>query len=205
MSHFADSVERLVEEFGKLPGVGPRTAERFAFHILKSEKDAAMKLAGAISEVKEKIKNCSICHNLTDVAPCKICKDPERNRSIICVVEEPFDVSVIEKTRKFKGLYHVLLGALSPLKGIGPDELKISDLITRIKKGKITEVIIATDSDAEGEITALYVAKLLKPLGVKVTRPARGIPVGGTLELAGEETVARAIEARVEITQGERK
>jgi recombination protein RecR len=199
MSPFADSVERLIEEFGKLPGVGPRTAERFAFHILKSEKDEAMKMAGAISEVKEKIRGCSVCHNLTDIDPCKICKDAERNRAIICVVEQPSDVSVIEKTRKFKGLYHVLLGALSPLKGIVPDELKISDLVTRIKKGKITEVIIATDSDVEGETTALYITKLLKPLKVKVTRPARGIPVGGTLELAGEETVARAIESRVEI------
>ena len=199
MHLFADSVEKLIEEFGKLPGVGPRTAERFAFYILKEEKKEAIKLAEAISEVKQKIKSCSICHNLTDTDPCKICKDPKRERSIICVVEEPSCVSAIEKTRRFKGLYHVLLGTLSPLKGIGPDELKISDLTSRIKKQKITEVIIATDSDTEGEATALYITRLLKPLRVKITRPARGIPVGGTLELAGQETIAKAFEARTEV------
>ena len=199
MHLFADSVEKLIEEFGKLPGVGPRTAERFAFYILKEEKKEAMKLAQAVSEVKHKIKSCSVCHNLTDIDPCRICKDPRRERSVICVVEEPSSVSAIEKTRRFKGLYHVLLGTLSPLKGIGPDELKISDLTSRIKKQKITEVIIATDSDAEGEATASYLTKLLKPLKVKVTRPARGIPVGGTLELAGQETIAKAFEARTEV------
>ncbi|MCK4430311.1 MAG: recombination protein RecR [Candidatus Aminicenantes bacterium] len=199
MHLFADSVEKLIEEFGKLPGVGPRTAERFAFYILKEEKKEAIKLAEAISEVKHKIKSCSICHNLTDIDPCRICKDPNRERSIICVVEEPSCVSAIEKTRRFKGLYHVLLGTLSPLKGIGPDELKISDLTSRIKKQKITEVIIATDSDTEGEATALYITRLLKPLRVKITRPARGIPVGGTLELAGQETIAKAFEARTEV------
>lgn len=199
MHLFADSVEKLIEEFGKLPGVGPRTAERFAFYILKEEKKEAMKLAQAVSEVKQKIKSCSVCHNLTDIEPCRICKDPMRERSVICVVEEPSSVSAIEKTRRFKGLYHVLLGTLSPLKGIGPDQLKISDLTSRIKKQKITEVIIATDSDAEGEATASYLTKLLKPLKVKVTRPARGIPVGGTLELAGQETIAKAFEARTEV------
>jgi len=199
MSSHADPIQRLIEEFGKLPGVGPRTAERFAFYILKEEKKEAMKLAQAVSEVKHKIKSCSICHNLTDIDPCRICKDPRRERSVICVVEEPSSVSAIEKTRRFKGLYHVLLGTLSPLKGIGPDELKISDLTSRIKKQKITEVIIATDSDAEGEATASYLTKLLKPLKVKVTRPARGIPVGGTLELAGQETIAKAFEARTEV------
>ena len=158
-----------------------------------------MKLAAAISEVKQKIKSCSICHNLTDTDPCKICKDQRRERAIICVVEEPSCVSAIEKTRRFKGKYHVLLGTLSPLKGIGPNELKISDLTGRIKKERIAEVIIATDSDAEGEATSLYITKVLKPLGVKVTRPARGIPVGGTLEHAGQETIAKAFEARTEV------
>lgn len=200
MYHFAGSVERLIEEFGKLPGVGPRTAERFAFHILKEEKESAMKLTTAISEVKEKIRGCSVCHNLTDIDPCSICKDSGRDRSIICVVEEPSDVSAIEKTKKFRGLYYVLLGAISPLKGIGPDELKISDLVERVRKEKITEVIIASNSDVEGEATSLYITKFLSPLGVKITRPARGIPVGGTLDLAGEETIAKAIEGRIEIT-----
>ena len=199
MYYFSNSVKKLVEEFAKLPGVGPRTAERFAFHILNVSKEEAVKLAEAISEVKEKIRNCSVCHNLTDTDPCKICSDPGRDRAIVCVVEQPQDVAALEKTRRFRGVYHVLLGALSPLRGIGPDELKMSGLVDRVKKGKITEVVIATDSDAEGETTALYITKLLKPLGIKITRLARGIPVGGTLELAGSETLAKAVEARIEV------
>jgi len=197
--YFSNSVKKLVEEFAKLPGVGPRTAERFAFHILNVSKEEAVKLAEAISEVKEKIRNCSVCHNLTDTDPCKICSDPGRDRATVCVVEQPQDVAALEKTRRFRGVYHVLLGALSPLRGIGPDELKMSGLVDRVKKGKITEVVIATDSDAEGETTALYITKLLKPLGIKITRLARGIPVGGTLELAGSETLAKAVEARIEV------
>ncbi len=199
MYHFADSVAKLIEEFGKLPGVGPRTAERFAFHILKEEKEDALKLARVITEVKEKIVHCSVCNNLTDTDPCKICSNQTRDRSAICVVEQPADVVAIEKTNKFNGFYHILLGALSPLKGIEPDHLKISGLIDRIKKEKITEVIIATDSDAEGEATALYIMKLLKPLGIKTTRPARGIPIGGTLELIDVATLARAMESRTEV------
>ncbi len=199
MYHFADSVAKLIEEFGKLPGVGTRTAERFAFHILKEEKEDALKLAKVITEVKEKIVHCSTCNNLTDIDPCKICGSQNRDRSAICVVEQPADVIAIEKTNKFNGLYHILLGALSPLKGVEPDHLKISGIIDRIKKEKITEVIIATDSDAEGEATAFYIMKLLKPLGIKTTRPARGIPIGGTLELVDEATLARAMEGRIEI------
>lgn len=199
MYHYSDSVAKLIDEFAKLPGVGKRSAERFAFHILKEKKDEATKLSEAITEVKERIMHCSLCHNLTDTDPCKICASPGRDKHLICVVSEPSDVVVLERTKTFKGLYHVLLGALSPLKGIQPDDLKISDLTSRIKKEKVTEVIIATDSDAEGEATSAYLTKLLKPAGVKITRPARGIPVGGTLELAGERTLARAIESRTEI------
>jgi recombination protein RecR len=199
MYQFSDSVTRLINEFAKLPGVGKRTAERFAFYILEEGKEEALKLAEAINEVREKIADCSLCHNLTDTDPCRICTDPMRDKSIICVVEQPGDVVAIEKTHMFNGIYHVLLGSLSPLRGILPKDLKISDLVDRVKKGKVNEVIIATDSDAEGETTALYMTKLLKPLKVKITRPARGIPVGGTLELAGEQTLAKAMEARIEL------
>ena len=199
MYQFSDSVTRLIDEFAKLPGVGKRTAERFAFYILEEGKEEALKLAEAINEVREKIADCSLCHNLTDTNPCRICTDPMRDKSIICVVEQPGDVVAIEKTHMFNGVYHVLLGSLSPLRGVLPKDLKISDLVDRVKKGKVNEVIIATDSDAEGETTALYMTKLLKPLKVKITRPARGIPVGGTLELAGEQTLAKAMEARIEL------
>jgi recombination protein RecR len=199
MYQFSDSVARLINEFAKLPGVGKRTAERFTFYILEEGKGETLKLAEAINEVKEKIGDCSVCHNLTDTDPCRICTNPGRDKAIICVVEQPGDVVAIEKTNRFKGLYHVLLGSLSPLRGIQPKDLKISDLVDRVKKGKVSEVIIATDSDAEGETTALYIAKLLKPLKVKITRPARGIPVGGTLELAGAQTLAKAMEARIEL------
>lgn len=199
MYQFSDSVARLIDEFAKLPGVGKRTAERFAFYILEEGKEEALKLAEAINEVREKITDCSVCHNLTDTDPCRICASQGRDKSIICVVEQPGDVVAIEKTHMFNGVYHVLLGSLSPLRGVLPKDLKISDLVDRVKKGKINEVIIATDSDAEGETTALYMTKLLKPLKVKTTRPARGIPVGGTLELAGEQTLAKAMEARIEL------
>ncbi len=199
MYQFSDSVARLINEFAKLPGVGKRTAERFTFYILEEGKGEALKLAEAINEVKEKIGDCSVCHNLTDTDPCRICTNPGRDKSIICVVEQPGDVVALEKTNRFKGVYHVLLGSLSPLRGVQPKDLKISDLVDRVKKGKVNEVIIASDSDAEGETTALYITKLLKPLKVKITRPARGIPVGGTLELAGEQTLAKAMEARIEL------
>ena len=199
MYQFSDSVARLIDEFAKLPGVGKRTAERFAFYILEEGKEEALKLAEAINEVREKITDCSVCHNLTDTDPCRICASQGRDKSIICVVEQPGDVVAIEKTHMFNGVYHVLLGSLSPLRGVLPKDLKISDLVDRVKKGKVNEVIIATDSDAEGETTALYMTKLLKSLKVKITRPARGIPVGGTLELAGEQTLAKAMEARIEL------
>ncbi len=199
MYQFSDSVARLIDEFAKLPGVGKRSAERFAFYILEEGKEDALKLAESINEVKEKISDCSVCHNLTDTNPCRICTSQGRDKSIICVVEQPGDVVAIEKTHMFNGVYHVLLGSLSPLRGVLPKDLKISDLVDRVKKGKVNEVIIATDSDAEGETTALYMTKLLKPLKVKITRPARGIPVGGTLELAGEQTLAKAMEARIEL------
>lgn len=198
MYQFSDSVSELIEEFANLPGVGKRTAERYAFHILTEEKDKAIKLAEAIQKVKEEIVHCSVCRNLTDKNTCRICSDPNRSHTTICVVEHPADIAALEKTSKYNGLYYVLLGALSPLKGIHPDDLKIPELIERIKKENIKEVIIATDFDAEGEMTASYIATLLKPVGSKTTRPARGIPIGGTLELAGEETLAKAMEARTE-------
>ena len=181
-----------------MPGVGRRTAERFAFYILKLNGDDALKLALAISEVKEKIKRCSACCNLTDNDPCKICASHGRDRNTICVVEQPSDVFTIEKIGRYHGLYHVLMGSLSPLKGIMPENLNMAELYNRVKNGGIEEIIIATDSDTDGETTAQYIAKFLKPLNVKVTRLASGIPVGATLEFIDEATILKAFEGRIE-------
>jgi recombination protein RecR len=196
MSYYADSVKALVDEFEKLPGVGKRTAERFAFHILNAERNSALQLAEAITNVKNNISQCPVCCNLTDVKPCKICASNGRDKSIICVVEQPSDVASIEKTHRFHGLYHVLMGVLSPLKGTTPDDINISQLLTRVKSGGVEEVIIATDPDDEGEVTSQYLVKKLKPMGVKVTRLATGIPVGSTLDLLDERTLSKAIEGR---------
>ena len=193
-----ESLARLVEQFQKLPGIGPKSALRLAFHVLKTPREDADRLCDAIRDVKERVIYCSVCNNITDTDPCAFCSDPSRDRRIVCVVEEPQNVNVIEKTREFRGTYHVLLGALSPLQGVGPDDLKIRGLLDRIGGG-IEEAILATNPTVEGEATALYLARLLKPLGVRVTRIAMGIPVGSDLEYADEVTMTRAMENRREI------
>lgn len=191
---------RLIEELQRLPGIGPKSAQRLAFHILKTPREQADRLASAVSEVKARVMHCSVCHHITDADPCVFCRSETRDRQVICVVEEPQNVSAIEKTRDFKGVYHVLMGALSPLQGIGPDELRIKTLLSRIGGGGgVTEVILATNPTVEGEATAIYLARLLKPLGVKVTRIAMGVPVGSDLEYTDEITMHKALEGRREV------
>ena len=199
MSYYAAPVARLIEEFEKLPGIGHKTAQRLAFHVLNMPKEKVDKLSSAISEAKLKIKYCSICGNLTDMDTCSLCSSMGRDESTICVVEDPRDVVAMERIKEFKGFYHVLHGAISPMEGIGPEDIKIKELLDRIKSGKIKEVIIATNPNIEGEATAMYISKLIKPLGIKATRIAHGIPVGGDLEYADEVTLAKALEGRREI------
>ena len=182
----------------RLPGIGPKGAQRLAFHLLKTPRELTDRLIDALRDVKERVTYCSICNNITDIDPCAFCSNQTRDPHTICVVEEPQNVSAIEKTREFKGLYHVLMGALSPLQGIGPDDLKIKGLLGRIGTG-VTEVILATNPNVEGEATAIYLARLLKPLGVKVTRIAMGVPVGSDLEYADEVTMTRSMEGRREV------
>jgi recombination protein RecR len=193
-----DSIEKLIEEFSKFPGIGKKTAQRMAFFVLKQRKEEAGTLAQAILEVKSKVRYCSVCFNITEEDPCLICKDEKRDRSMICVVEEANDVVALEKTDQYKGLYHVLGGVLSPLDGISPDDLKIKELLLRLKGKQVKEVILATNASTEGEATAVYLSKLIKPLGIKVTRIARGLPAGGDLEYADQTTLANALEGRVE-------
>jgi recombination protein RecR len=192
------SLQNLIDQFKRLPGIGAKSAQRLAFHVLKTPRDEAERLCEAIREVKDRVTYCSTCNHITDVDPCAFCADGNRDQRIICVVEEPQNVSAIEKTGGFKGLYHVLLGALSPLQGVGPDDLKIKGLLTRLQAGAVEEIILATNPTVEGEATAIYLARLLKPLGVRVTRIATGIPVGSDLEYADELTMGRAIEGRRE-------
>ena len=189
---------RLVEELQRLPGIGPKGAQRLAFHILKTPREDADRLADAVRSVKERVTYCSVCNNITDADPCAYCSSATRDPKVICVVEEPQNVAAIEKTREFKGTYHVLMGALSPLQGIGPDDLKIKGLLSRVNGG-VTEIILATNPNVEGEATAIYLARLLKPLGVKVTRIAMGVPVGSDLEYADEVTMHKALEGRREV------
>jgi recombination protein RecR len=191
-----DPLARLVEQLQKLPGIGAKSAQRLAFHVLRTPREDAERLCDAIRDVKELVTYCSTCNNITDVDPCLFCTSATRDRRIICVVEEAQNVSVIEKTREFRGTYHVLMGALSPLQGIGPDDLKVKGLLERLGAGEVEEVILATNPTVEGEATALYLARLLKPLGVRVTRIAMGIPVGSDLEYADEVTMTRAMENR---------
>jgi recombination protein RecR len=193
-----DSLVRLIEELQRLPGIGPKSAQRLAFHILKTPRETTDRLVDAVREVKERVTSCSTCNNITDADLCTYCSNPGRDRRIICVVEEAPNVSAIEKTREFKGMYHVLMGALSPLQGIGPDDLKIKGLLARVAGG-VEEVILATNPNVEGEATAIYLARLLKPLGVKVTRIAMGVPVGSDLEYADEVTMHKAMEGRREV------
>jgi recombination protein RecR len=189
---------RLIEELQRLPGIGPKGAQRLAFHILRTPREDADRLVDAVRDVKEHVTYCSVCNNITDVDPCAFCSAEDRNRHIICVVEEPQNVTAIERTREFKGMYHVLMGALSPLQGIGPDDLKIKGLLARVTNG-VTEIILATNPNVEGEATAIYLARLLKPLGVRVTRIAMGVPVGSDLEYADEVTMNKAMEGRREV------
>ena len=195
----AAPVARLIEELHRLPGIGPKSAQRLAYHILRATNEEARALAEAIVEVKERIKLCSVCQNTTDVDPCLVCSDESRDRSLICVVEEPLDILAIERTRGFKGLYHVLHGSISPMEGIGPEQLKVRELLSRLRDGVVQEVIMATNPNLEGEATAMYVGRMLQPLGIKVTRLARGLPVGGDIEYADDLTLARALESRQEL------
>ena len=199
MPDFAAPIEKLIEELRRLPGVGQKTAQRLAFHILRADREEAFALADAIRNAKEKIRECSVCNNITDTDPCLYCSGVSRSRKMICVVEEPHNILPIEKTRHYNGLYHVLGWSLSPLQGIGPEQLKIKSLIERLKGGGVEEIIIATNPTAEGEATAVYLSKLIKPLGIRVTRIAMGIPVGSDLEYADEVTMLKSMEGRREL------
>jgi recombination protein RecR len=194
-----EPVTRLIEEFSRLPGIGPKTASRLTFFLLRSPKEQAIALAKALKELKEKITLCSICFNVTEASPCPICRDDSRDRTTLCVVEEPLDVLAIERTGEYKGLYHVLHGAISPVDGIGPDELRIRELLERLKGRRFEEVILATNPSLEGEATAMYLHRQIAPLGMKVTRIAHGLPVGGDIEYADELTLTRALEGRREM------
>ena len=198
MNSLPDPLMRLVEQLQKLPGIGAKSAQRLAFHVLRTPREDVERLCDAIRDVKELVTYCSICNNITDADPCVFCTSATRDRRLICVVEEAQNVSVIEKTREFRGIYHVLMGALSPLQGVGPDDLKIKGLLSRVGNG-VTEIILATNPNVEGEATAIYLARLLKPLGVKVTRIAMGVPVGSDLEYADEVTMHKALEGRREV------
>jgi recombination protein RecR len=193
-----DPLLRLIEALQRLPGIGPKGAQRLAFHILKAPREQADALVDAVREVKARVTYCLLCNNITDADPCVFCRDTDRDHHVICVVEEPQNVAAIERTREFRGVYHVLLGALSPLQGVGPDDLKIKGLLSRIGNG-VTEVILATNPNVDGEATALYLARLLKPLGVRVTRIAMGVPVGSDLDYADEITMHKALEGRREV------
>jgi recombination protein RecR len=194
-----DPLTRLIEELVRLPGIGPKGAQRLAFHLLKTPRELTDRLIDALRDVKERVTYCSVCNNITDADPCAFCTSDNRDPHTICVVEEPQNVSAIEKTREFKGMYHVLMGALSPLQGIGPDDLKIKGLLGRIGDGGVEEVILATNPTVEGEATALYLARLIKPLGPRVTRIAMGVPVGSDLDYTDEFTMQKAMEGRREM------
>jgi recombination protein RecR len=194
-----EPVTKLIEAFAQLPGIGPKTASRLTFYLLRRPAEQAEGLADALRDLKQKIVFCSTCFNITEQSPCTVCQDESRDRSIVCVVEEPLDVLAIDRTGEYKGLYHVLHGAISPVEGIGPDELRINELLARLKAEPIREVLLATNPNLEGEATAMYLARLIQPLGVRVTRLARGLPVGGDLEYADAVTLGRALEGRREM------
>ena len=199
MKYFAPPVEKLIEQFERLPGIGYKTAQRLAFFVLDLPEDQAAEFAQAILDAKQTVHTCKVCQNLTDGEICSICSDPMRDKGLICVVTDPKDVVALERTREYKGLYHVLHGVISPLNGIGPDQLRIKELLQRLADEDIREVIMATNPDTEGEATAMYLSRLLKPFGVAVTRLAYGVPVGGHLEYADEVTLTRALEGRTQI------
>jgi len=189
-------VQDLIDELGRLPGVGPKSAQRIAFHLLASDPTDVKRLVKALIEVTEKVRFCEVCGNVSADQQCKICRDPRRDPGVLCVVEEPKDVVAIERTREFRGRYHILGGAISPIEGVGPDDLRVRELVARLASGEINEIILATDPNLEGEATATYLARLLKPMGLRVTRLASGLPVGGDLEYADELTLGRAFEGR---------
>ncbi|HKW66608.1 MAG TPA: recombination mediator RecR [Terriglobales bacterium] len=199
MSKFAEPMTRLIDELKKLPGVGSKSAQRLAFHILRSSEDDAEALAAAVRDVKAKLRLCSVCNNITDVDPCVYCSNPTRNQRLVCVVEEPTNIAAIEKTRHFNGAYHVLHGSISPLHGVGPEQLRLSNLMRRIDAGEVDEVILATNPTVEGEATAVYISQQVRRPGVKVTRIATGIPVGSDIEYADEVTMLKAMEGRREL------
>lgn len=194
----AQPVARLIEELSKLPGVGPKSAQRITYHLLRVSADEAKALAGAIVDIKDKITFCSVCFNITDSDPCLICRDEDREHNRICIVEDPLDILPLERTKKYRGVYHVLHGVISPGDGIGPDDLKIRELLSRLNSGSVTEIILATNPNVEGEATAMYLQRLITPLGIKVTRLARGLPYGADLEYADDATLSRALEGRQE-------
>lgn len=196
MAYYAEPMERLIEQLCRLPGIGPKTAQRLAFHLLSVPRDDAMELATAIRDLKERIGFCRECFNIAEGETCTVCSDARRDEGLICVVEEPRDVLAVERTGSFRGRYHVLGGAISPIDGIGPEELRLRELVLRIERGDVREVIVATNPNAEGEATALYVAQLLRPAGIRVTRIASGLPVGGDIEYADEVTLGRAMDGR---------
>lgn len=197
MNQYTGALGRMIDELGRMPGIGPKTAQRLAFHLLRQDSAAVSRLAQALVEAKQKIGYCSVCFSLSEQETCAVCRDPRRDRSLICVVEEPNDVFSLERTRIYSGLYHVLMGKLSPLDGIGPDDLKVAELLRRLQDPGVKELIIATNPDVEGEATALYLGRLIKPLGTKVTRLASGLPAGGNLEYADDVTLSRALGGRV--------
>jgi len=199
MPDFAEPLARLILEFKRLPGIGQKSAQRLAFHVLRSSRDDAARLVEAVLDVKDKLGECRVCNNISDSELCPYCMDAHRDRSVLCVVEEPHNILAVETTRMFSGLYHVLHGAISPLRGIGPDQLKLKNLLERLEGGEVREIIIATNPNVEGEATAAYLARLLKPLGLKVTRIAMGIPVGSDLEFADEVTMTKSLENRREL------
>jgi recombination protein RecR len=196
----AAPLARLIEEFYKLPGIGPKSAQRLAYYLLRMPAAEARSLAEAILEVKDRVTLCSTCQNVTEVDPCRICTDAARERSLICVVEEPLDILALERTGSYNGLYHVLHGAISPMDGIGPEDLKVSELLNRLRSGETREIILATNPNLEGEATSMYLARLIGPLGLRITRLARGLPAGGDLEYADDVTLTRALEGRQEMT-----
>ena len=203
MSIYTPALQKLIDELGKLPGVGPKSAQRIAFHLIKIPEQEALSLADAIQQAKQKVRFCETCFNMSDEAICEICSDSQRESSLVCVVEEPRDIVALERTREYKGLYHVLQGAINPIDGIGPEQLKIRELLERLKGNTVVEVILCTNPNIEGEATAMYLAKLIEPLGIQVSRIASGLPVGGDLEYADELTLGRALEGRRNISGDE--
>jgi recombination protein RecR len=199
VSSYAGPVQDLIDELGRLPGIGPKSAQRIAFHLLKLPRDDALRLARAVTEAKDKVSFCRRCFNVGEGEECSICLDPRRDTTVVCVVEEPRDIVAVERTGEFRGRYHVLQGAISPIEGIGPDQLRVKELLTRLDPEGITEVILCTNPNLEGEATAMYLGRLLKPLGLLVTRIASGLPVGGDLEYADELTLGRALEGRRDV------